>query len=110
MTSDTPRYQAGACADAVDIDLQCALAMGRAALRALVLVSDDASKTVDQCIGEELDLARMDPAPGSELTACLLQEMRALLRQRRHELERAGFLREQIVVHALSALTICAND
>lgn len=110
MTSDNPRHEAGPRADAVDMDLQCALALSRAALRALILVSDDASKTVDQCIGEELDLARMDARRGSELTACLLQEMRALLSQRRHERERARFLEEQIVVHAMSALAICAND
>ena len=110
MTSVTKLHPSDARAEAVDIDLQCALALGRSALKALVLISNEASTAVDRCIGEELNLLRMDPLLGSDLTARLVQEMRALLLRRRQELERARFLEEQIGAHAMRALAICTDE
>ncbi len=108
MSSVTQLRPSDVHAQAVDIDLQCALALARTALKALVLISDDASMAVDRCIGEELNLLTMDPLRQPDLTACLLLEMRALLRRRRHEFERARLLEEQIGADAMRAMAICA--
>ena len=87
----------------VNIDLQCALAFGRTALRALVALSETAGAEVDRCIAEELAIVSLEAQRGAPAIEAILMETRELLKGRRQELERTRTLEDHIVQAAMKA-------
>ena len=85
----------------VNIDLQCALAFGRTALRALASISDAAAAEVDRCIAEELAIVNLEGQRGAPAIEAILQETRMRLAARREELDRTRTLEGQIIRAAM---------
>jgi hypothetical protein len=65
---------------AVDIDLRCALAFSRTAVRALAALSEDASALVDEQLAQELSQVTLERADSMEAVSALLEEMRSDLK------------------------------
>ncbi len=94
---------------AVDIDLQCALAFARAALRTLVVMSDDMAMTVDRCLAEEQASVRLT-GQEADLSGMILQDVRTVLRLHRDGAERTRALEQRIIAAATAVDLKCAND
>ena len=73
---------------ALDIDVRCALAFGRAALRALTAVSREAHSALDRCLAEELPSTELHVDHGSAAVRTILEELRLELRAQRDEADR----------------------
>ncbi len=94
---------------AVDIDLHCALAFGRAALRALAVLSDEAAMTVDDCMAEEQGAIGLSSLE-TDLAGMTIQDMRTTLRSHRDEAERTRVLVHRLIFAANAVELKCAND
>ena len=93
----------------MDIDLQCALAFGRSALKALVTLTEEASEVVDQCLSDEVVAIRLEDHPGSSAIEAILEDMRAVLRLNREEHLRARELEDRLIA-AMNALNGTDHD
>jgi hypothetical protein len=88
MDAARPTLEKNVSSDALEVDLRCALAFGRSALRALTLMSDEAGGQIDVALDEEIATICMDSPPGEEAMLIILAEMREHLRDWRAERER----------------------
>ncbi len=90
--------------DAVDIDLQCALAFGRTALKALVVLSSDACLTVDRCLSEEIAAISLEGHPSSPAVESILEDTRNILRAAREDFLKSQALEARLIeaMHALN--------
>ncbi len=89
-----------ASVDATDIDLRCALAFSRSAMRTLAVLSKSAHAELDRCLGEEIDAVAFDDGPGRSAVEAIIEEARASLAERRHEVERIRRLEEALTEEA----------
>ncbi len=103
MASSSEAFDLQPRADAVDIDLQCALAFSRSALKALVTLSEEASLMVDQCLADEIAATRLEDHAGSTAIEAILEDMRAVLKRSRDEHVRARELEDRLI-EAMNAL------
>lgn len=62
--------------DALDIDVSCALAFGRATLQALAAMSAEARHAIDSCLADEAAIVRVEGANASSAIAAILTEAR----------------------------------
>lgn len=62
--------------DALDIDVGCALAFGRATLQALAAMSSEARHAIDRSLAEEAAIVRVEGAEASNAIAAMLTEAR----------------------------------
>ena len=77
---------------ALDIDVRCALAFGRAALRALAVISEEAYAELDLGLKEEAAAAELQATASSAAVSSILEQTRAELRVRREERDRTVLL------------------
>jgi hypothetical protein len=89
---------------AVEIDVQCALALSRSALRAVASLSAEAEAAVETCLDEEMQLAEMEDSTSARIIVGMIQEMRDQLRRSREEIERTREL-EDILIRAAMTLS-----
>jgi hypothetical protein len=66
--------------DALDVDVSCALRFSRATLYALAAMSREAREAIDQCLGEEAAIVRLDDIEGGAAVAASLNEVRHHIR------------------------------
>jgi uncharacterized coiled-coil protein SlyX len=62
--------------DALDIDVGCALAFGRATLQALAAMSAEARRAIDRSLAEEAAIVRVEDVSASAAIAAVLTEAR----------------------------------
>jgi hypothetical protein len=62
--------------DALDIDVGCALAFGRATLQALAAMSAEARHAIDRSLAEEAAIVRVEDVNASHAIAAMLTEAR----------------------------------
>ena len=62
--------------DALDIDVSCSLAFGRAALQALAAISAEARRAIDRSLAEEAAIVRLEEVGASAAIAAILTETR----------------------------------
>lgn len=62
--------------DAIDIDVSCALAFGRATLQALAAMSAEARHAIDRCLADEAAIVRVEEVNASAAIAAILTETR----------------------------------
>ncbi len=96
-------------AAAVDIDLQCALAFGRSALKTLVVLSEEACRIADGCLAEEAAAVKLEDHSDSPVIESMIEEMRAVLRQTREDHLRARELEDRLIA-AMNALNGTDGD
>lgn len=87
---------------AVEIDVQCALALSRSALRAVASLSAVAEAAVEECLGEEMQLAEAEDSTSARVIVGMIQEMRDQLRRSRLEIERTQALEDLLIREAMS--------
>jgi hypothetical protein len=88
---------------AAEIDVQCALAFGRTALRVLAMVSAEAAAAVEDCLSREMSVLEMDGGWGARTTSAILQEMREQIRERGREIARVQELEARLIREAMAA-------
>ena len=88
---------------AVEIDVQCALALSRSALRALASLSVAAGEAIEACLGEEQQLAGLQESKSAHLIAGVIQDLRDQLRRSAEEIERIRGL-EDLLIREATAL------
>ncbi len=103
MASQSEAFDLEPRADAVDIDLHCALVFGRTALKALVVLSSDASLAVDRGLTEEIAAVNLENHQSSPAIESMLEDMRQVLRTAREDFLRARALEDRLI-EAMRAL------
>ncbi len=76
QTSSSPADDLRARIDALDIDVSCALAFGRATLHALAAMSAEARGAIDRCLEDEAAIVREEGVNASAAVAAILTEAR----------------------------------
>lgn len=76
QTSATTNDDLRARIDALDIDVSCSLAFGRAALQALAALSAEARRAIDRSLAEEAAIVRVEEVHASAAIAAILTETR----------------------------------
>ena len=76
MQTATTNEDLRARLDALDIDVGCALAFGRATLQALAAMSSEARNTIDRCLADEAAIVRVEDVSASAAIAAILNEAR----------------------------------
>lgn len=87
---------------AAEIDVQCALAFSRTALRVLAMVSTEAAAAIEEGLTSELASFETDGGWEARTTSAILREMREQIRQSGREIERARELEERLVREAMA--------
>jgi hypothetical protein len=87
---------------AAEIDVQCALAFSRTALRVLAMVSTEAAAAVEECLTRELTTVEMGGAWRARTTSAIIQEMREQIRESGREIERAHELESRLIREAMA--------
>ena len=87
---------------AVDIDLRCALAFSRSALRAMAALSEEAGAVVDECLAEELRDLTPEYDAHAQVVGAILEEFRTLLTGRAADLKRKRLVEDQLVGAAMA--------
>ena len=109
MQSQSEAFDVEPRADAVDIDLHCALAFGRTALKALVVLSNDACLAVDRCLSEEIAAISLEGHQASPAIESMLEDMRDILRAAREDFLKSRALEDRLV-EAMRALNNPGQD
>ncbi|WGM40683.1 hypothetical protein [Caulobacter sp. NIBR1757] len=76
MQTATTNEDLRARIDALDIDVSCALAFGRATLQALAAMSAEARRAIDRSLADEADIVRVEDVNASAAIAAVLTETR----------------------------------
>jgi hypothetical protein len=87
---------------AAEIDVQCALAFSRTALRVLAMVSAEAAAAVEECLTSELTAVEMEGSWGAKTTGAILREMREQIRENGREIERVRALEDRLIREAMT--------
>ena len=76
MQTSTTNEDLRARIDALNIDVNCALAFGRATLQALAALSPEARGAIDRCLTDEAAVVRVEEVDASAAIAAVLTEAR----------------------------------
>ena len=92
MSASIPSPSQEAQDIALDIDVRCALAFGRAALRALAVISPETYAELDNCLKEEAAAAELQATASASAVCSILEQMRVELSARRDQRDRTVLL------------------